>query len=130
MRQFFLKSINKGKMGQNYEKCKSLTVYYMHHPLEHSYSRSDYGHALIPGSFPKGTGVILVSYCCSMSWNVCTHQFDLFCTSIIFIFCGPPTLLRPKPYYDLNFSTNKKSRFDKMPKYRGRSTRVEVERSK
>jgi len=34
------------------------------------------------------------------------------------------TLLRPRLY----FSTNKKSRFDKMSKYRGRSKRVDVER--
>mgnify|MGYP000124864948 CR=1 FL=1 len=61
------------------------------------------------------------------------------------LYFDPPTLLRPKPYFDLFgqtllttktllrplyfdlcFSTNKKSRFDKRSKYRGRSKRVEV----
>ena len=40
------------------------------------------------------------------------------------------TLLRPKLYYNLYVSTNKKSRFDKRSKYRGRSKRVEVKRWK
>jgi len=35
-----------------------------------------------------------------------------------------------KIYFDLYVSTNKKSRFDKMSNYRGRSTRVKVKRSK
>ena len=39
------------------------------------------------------------------------------------------SLLRPKLYFDLYFSTNKKSRFVKRSKYRGRSKRVEVKRS-
>ena len=45
-----------------------------------------------------------------------------------FLYFDPPTLLRPKLYFDLHFSTNKKSRFDKMSKYRGRSKRVEVQK--
>ena len=76
-------------------------------------------------------------------------QFDLFCSSTIFrssTFSGlrpkpyfdffgqtllrQKTLLRPKLYFDLYFSTNKKSRFDKMSKYRGRSKRIEVKISK
>ena len=38
--------------------------------------------------------------------------------------------LRPKLYFDLYFSTNKKSRFGKMSKYKCRSTRTEVKSSK
>ena len=61
-----------------------------------------------------------------------THQFDLFCNSNIFRSSAfsalRPTdftstsLLRPKLYFDMYVSTNKKSRFDKRSKYRGRST--------
>jgi len=40
----------------------------------------------------------------------------------------PPSLLRPKLYFDMYFSTNKKSRFDRMSKYRGRSRAVEVQK--
>ena len=40
------------------------------------------------------------------------------------------SLLRPILYFDLYFLTNKKSRFDKRSKYRGRSREVEIERSK
>ena len=61
-----------------------------------------------------------------------THQFDRFCTSthrLYFDFFGQ-ALLRPKVYFDLYFSTNKKSRFDKRSKYRGRGKEGEVERSK
>jgi len=61
-----------------------------------------------------------------------------------FMYLDPPTLLRPKPYFDffgqtllrpklyfdLCFSTNKKPRFDKRSKYRSRSREVEVRRSK
>jgi len=41
-------------------------------------------------------------------------------------FFDPPTLLRPKLYFDLYFSTNNKSRFAK----KGRSTQAEVKRTK
>jgi len=61
-----------------------------------------------------------------------------------FLYFDPPTLLRPKPYFDffgqtlvrpklyfdLYFSTNKMSRFDKRSKYRGPSKRVELKSSK
>ena len=61
-----------------------------------------------------------------------------------FMYLDPPTLLRPKPYFDffgqtllrpklyfdLCFSTNKKPRFDKRSKYRSRSKEFEVKRTK
>ena len=51
-------------------------------------------------------------------YHFCTsthrHYFDLNFTSA--------SLLRPKLYVDLCFSTNNKSTFDKRSKYRGRST--------
>ena len=54
-----------------------------------------------------------------------------------FLYFDPPTLLRPKLYFDLYFSTNKMPRFDKRSKYRngrryenGRSTeKVELMRT-
>ena len=45
-----------------------------------------------------------------------------------FLNFDPPTLLRPKLYFELYFSTNKKSRFDKRSKYRGRSRAGEVQK--
>jgi len=45
-------------------------------------------------------------------------------------FTSTKILLRPKLYFDLYFSTNNKSRFEKRSKYRGRSKDGEVERSK
>ena len=38
------------------------------------------------------------------------------------------TLLRPKLYFDLYFSTNNKSSFDKMSKYKGRSKEFELQK--
>ena len=59
--------------------------------------------------------------------------FDFFCHNFTSTFLSQvyfdlfgQTLLRPK----LNFSTNKKSSFDKMSKYRGRSKEFKVKRSK
>jgi len=67
------------------------------------------------------------------------HIFDIFCTSTHRLYLIRPkpyfdffgqTLLRPKLYFELCFSTTKKSRFDKRSKYRGRSTeKVELMRT-
>ena len=75
----------------------------------------------------------LTKVCLVGFWG--THQFDLFYIST---HGYPPTLLWPKPHFDffgktllrpkLYFSTNKKSRFDKRSKYRGRSKEVEVQK--
>ena len=70
------------------------------------------------------------------------HIFDLFCTSTHRFYLdqtfNSTFLLRPKLYFDLYVSTNKKSRFDKRLRYRkgrryenGRSTeKVELMRTR
>ena len=45
-----------------------------------------------------------------------------------FLYFAPPTLLRRKLYFDQYSSTNKKSRFSKRSKYRGRSREVQVQK--
>ena len=68
-----------------------------------------------------------------------THQFDLFCTSTIVVSSTfsvvrlsfdrnftSTSLHRAQLYFDLFFSTKKKSRFAERSKYRGWSKRAEV----
>jgi len=84
-------------------------------------------------SLNTGTPLILEVYNLKIwfkEWVRISSTFSVLCPFAYLRLClyfNPPTLLRPKLYFDLCFSTNKKSIFHKRSKYRGRSRAVEVQ---
>ena len=104
-----------------------------------SLSKNVLGYALI-GPFLYFDHFHIFDLFCTSTHRLSTHRpklyFDLnltstFLTKLYFDLNFTLTsLLRQKLYFDLCFSTNKKSRFNKSSKYRGRRKRVEVQRSK
>ena len=67
----------------------------------------------------------------NQNWIRISSTFSVLRPTLLRLFSPNFTstsLVRPKLYFDLYFSTNKKSRFDKMSKYRGRSKDIEVQK--